>query len=293
MSIAKHLLLLSYQYKTGEKTMKKIGDIEDKGFDFEELFSKNVVLKEDVFVNKDIVGDAIMARIQTSRKSSLKYVWAAASVIIILLTTSTYLLCNLEYTSKKNSLAILLPDGSQVKMRKNSYLSYNRLSWLWNRTINFEGNAYFTVTKGRKFIVKTSFGDIEVLGTEFQVEANAESLAVECFSGAVGVKTGVGDKILNPNEKVRCTPEGMEFSPVEETVPPFLACNGVSLSDILYKIEELYNVTIMPKNICQGIIYDGLLPTNNLEEALEIVMSSCGMTYSINGNQIIISQYVE
>lgn len=273
--------------------MKRTGDIENKRFDFEELFSKNVVLKEDVFVNKDIVGDAIMARIQTSRKGSLRYVWVAASVIIILLTTSTYLLCNLEYTSKKNSLAILLPDGSQVKMRKNSQLSYNRISWLWNRTINFEGTAHFIVTNGRKFIVKTSFGDIEVLGTEFQVEASAESLAVECFSGAVGVKTGVGDKILNPNEKVRCTLDGMEFTPAEESLPPFLAYNGVSLSEVVYKIEELYNVTIMPKNICQEIIYDGLLPTNNLEEALEIVMSSCGMTYSINGNQIIISQYVE
>ena len=272
--------------------MERIEEIDDNSLDFETLFSK-VVLKEDEFVNKNIVGDAIMAQIQASRKRTLRYIWAAASAIIILLTTGTYPLSNEEYTSKKNSLAILLPDGSQVQMKENSHLSYNRIAWLWNRTIDFEGTAHFIVTKGQKFIVKTNFGNVEVLGTEFQVEASAQSLAVACFSGAVGVKTEVGDKILHPNEKVECTPKGMTFTPAKEPLPPYLEFNGVALNDVIDQIEELFDVTITPKDICQGIIYDGLLPTDNLGEALEIVMSSCGMTYSINGKQIIISQYVE
>lgn len=291
MYIVKHLLLLSCQYKTSEK-MDRIEEIDDNGLDFEMLFSKNVVLKEDDFVNKDIVGDAIMARIQASRKRTIRYVWAAASAIIILLTT-TYPLSNEEYTSKKSSLAILLPDGSQVQMKENSHLSYNRIAWLWNRTIDFEGTAHFIVTKGQKFIVNTNFGNVEVLGTEFQVEAGAQSLAVECFSGAVGVKTEVGDKILHSNEKLECTPKGMIFTPAKEPLPPYLEFNGVALNDVIARIEELFGVTITPKDICQGIIYDGLLPTDSLREALEIVMSSCGMTYSINGNQIIISHYDE
>ena len=269
-------------------TMERIEDIDDNGLEFETLFSKNVVLKEEEFVNKDIVGDVIMARIEASRKRSLRYIWAAASAIILILTTSTYSLSSQEFTSKKNSLAVSLPDGSQVQMQKDSYLSYNRISWLWKRTIDFEGTAHFAVAKGQKFIVKTNFGDVEVLGTQFQVTTGSQSLAVECFSGLVGVKTVIGDKILQPNEKVECSPKGMIFTPAEKPLPAYLEFDGVPLTHVVEKIENLFGVTITPKNICQNIKYDGLLPTGNLEEALEIVMASCGIEYSHTGDQIIL-----
>lgn len=268
--------------------MKKIENIDGDGLEFEVLFSKKIVLKEQEFVNKDIIGDVIMARIEASRKRSLRYMWAAASAIIILLTTSAYTLSNYEFASKKNSLAVLLPDGSHVQMQKNSHLSYNRISWLWSRTINFEGTAHFAVAKGQKFVVKTGFGDVEVLGTNFQVATGSQSLEVECFSGLVGVKTIVGDKILHPKEKVECSPKGMVFTPAEEPLPAYLEFDGVPLTSVVDKIEELFDVTITPKNICQDIKYDGLLPTGNLEEALEIVMSSCGIEYTNKGNQIIL-----
>lgn len=273
--------------------MKKVKGLDDNGWDFEELFSKNVVLKEEEFVNKDIVGDAIMARIQSSKQRSLRYVWAAASVVVVMLGTSTYLLSNEEFASKMNPKMVNLSDGSQVYMQKNSYLKYNRITWLWNRSIDFEGTAHFIVAKGKKFSVKTNFGNVEVLGTEFQVETGIKSLAVECFSGSVGVNTNVGNIVLHPNEKVKFSPQGMNFSPIKESLPPFLEFNGVPLVRVVDKMEELYSVTIQPKDICKDIIYDGLLPTDNLIEALEIVMSSCGLTYSINGNLITISQHVK
>lgn len=273
--------------------MKRIEDIDYNGLEIEALFSKKVVLKEEEFVNKDIIGDAIIAQIEMSRKRSIRYMWAAASAIIILLTTSTYSLSNQEFVSKKNPLAVLLPDGSRVQMQNNSHLSYNRIMWIWNRTIDFEGTAHFAVAKGQKFTVKTGFGNVEVLGTNFQVETGTKSLAVECFSGLVGVKTEVGDQILHPNEKVECSPKGMVFTPAEEPLPLYIEFDGVPLTHVVDRIEKLYNVTITPKNICQDIKYDGLLPTGNLEEALEIVMSSCGLTYSINGNQTITLRHAE
>lgn len=274
-------------------TMERIEDIDYNGLEIEALFSKKIVLKEEEFANKDIIGDAIMARIEASRKRSLRYMWAAASAIIILLTTSTYSLSDQEFASKKNPLAILLPDGSHVQMQRNSYLSYNRIMWLWKRSIDFEGTAHFSVAKGQKFTVMTDFGNVEVLGTNFQVETGTESLVVECFSGLVGVKTKVGDKILHPNEKVEFSPKGVVFTPAEKPLPLYLEFDDVPLTHIVDKIEELYDVTIVPKDICQDIKYDGLLPTGNLEEALEIVMSSCGLTYSLNGNQTIILRHAE
>lgn len=273
--------------------MKRIEDKKNSDLDLEKLLSEKVMLKEDIFVNKEIVGDTIMARIEALRKRSFWFGWAAASAILVLLSASMYLLGDREFASEKDRLAVWLPDGSQIQMQENSRLSYNRIVWIWDRTVDFKGTAHFTVAKGKRFTVRTEFGNVEVLGTEFQVEAAKQSLEVECFSGMVSVTTSVGDQILRTNEKIRCSPEGMIFTPAQEPLPDFIELNHVPLTQVITKMEELFHVTIVPKDICQGIIYDGLLPTGNLDEALEIVMSSCGMTYLVNDNQIIISRYDE
>lgn len=260
--------------------------------ELEKLFSEgNVRFTNETFVNKDIVGQNIMSRIKTPRKHSFRYVWAAASVMIVLFSVTTYLLNNREAVSGKNQLLLTLPDGSQVQMLENSQLSYNRIAWLWNRNVDFKGNARFMVAKGQTFTVKTQFGSIEVLGTEFQVETGYQNLVVECFSGVVEVKTDIGEQIVQTNERVECSPEGMILTIVREPLPPFLEFTHAPLVQVISKLEELFNVIITPKDICEKIVYDGLLPTGNLDEALEVVLSSCGIAYTVNGNQITISQF--
>lgn len=270
--------------------MNGIEDINNNDMDFEKLFSEaNIKFKDEMFLNKDIVGQKIMTRIGASRKHSFRYVWVAASIMVVL-SMATYLLSNREVITGKDTLLVTLPDGSQVRMLENSRLSYNRIAWLWKRNIDFKGNARFMVASGRKFTVRVEFGSVEVLGTEFQVEAGTQNLVVECFSGLVGVKTDIGKQIVHPAEKVACSPEGMILTVVKDPLPPFLEFTHTPLVRVISKMEELYGVTITPKDICEDIVYDGLLPTGNLDEALEVVMSGCGMAYTTNGNQITISQ---
>lgn len=271
--------------------MKKIEDINNDDMDLKELFSE-VKFRDAVFVNKDAVGDAIMERIGASRKRAVRHTWiAAASLVLAVLSTATWLMNNREFVSGEAVLALKLPDGSQVQMQENSQLSYNRIGWLWKRDVRFQGNARFKVAKGERFTVSTGFGGVAVLGTEFAVTAHKDTLVVECFSGAVDVKTQVGEQILHADEKVECSPRGMIFTPAQEPLPVFLEYDHVPLTQVVDKIEELYGVTVTPGDVCRGIIYDGLLPTGDLDEALEIVMSSCGITYSTDGKQIIISRY--
>lgn len=271
--------------------MKKTEDSNNNDLELKEIFS-NVRFSDERFVNRDKVGRAILEHIAASRRRSVRRMWmAAASVTLALICGTTYFLSGKEYVSEMDAMAFSLPDGSRVQMMENSRLSYNRIAWMWNRNVTFDGVARFKVAKGGRFTVSTGFGDVAVLGTEFLVKAGRDLLVVECFSGAVDVTTKVGEQVLNHDEKVECTPQGMKFTPAREVMPGFLEYDHAPLMQVIKKIEELYKVTVTPKDICRNIIYDGLLPTTNLDEALEIVMSSCGMTYSINDDQIIISKY--
>ena len=49
------------------------------------------------------------------------------------------------------------------------------------------GEAFFEVKKGRPFIITTDQGNVEVLGTRFNVRARAGVLKVDCLSGKVRV----------------------------------------------------------------------------------------------------------
>mgnify|MGYP000523752318 CR=1 FL=1 len=48
-----------------------------------------------------------------------------------------------------------LPDGSKVKLMGNSSLSYNRVTWFWERKLQLLGKALFKVTPGKTFTVQT------------------------------------------------------------------------------------------------------------------------------------------
>ena len=62
-----------------------------------------------------------------------------------------------------------LPDESSIHLNDASILSYNEKSYATDRSLKLEGEAFFQVAKGAKFVVNTKGGSIEVLGTSFNV----------------------------------------------------------------------------------------------------------------------------
>ncbi|MGG6495313.1 UNVERIFIED_CONTAM: FecR domain-containing protein, partial [Bacteroidetes bacterium 56_B9] len=71
------------------------------------------------------------------------------------------------------------------------------------------GEAYFEVKRNEKkpFIVQTSKGDIEVLGTKFNVEAYTSSpkLVTSLMEGSVKFSAGARSIVLKPLQKVLLT----------------------------------------------------------------------------------------
>src|SRR5690606_28191969 len=83
--------------------------------------------------------------------------------------------------TSKEVLSVLLSDGSQVWLDAGAELSFADDFNRSLRQVNIKGEAYFDVAKSVQqdkripFIVQTSLQKIEVLGTQFNVNAREDS----------------------------------------------------------------------------------------------------------------------
>lgn len=264
-----------------------------------EKILSEVSYKEDVTMpNKKLIGDIISQEREKLRKKEkarphmIFARWSiAASIAIILTVALGFLFANTTFSTQSGKLAVTLPDGSNVEMQANSELHYNRLNWLLSRTLSLKGVATFAVTKGSKFTVETQVGNISVLGTKFLVDQEDDNLHVDCFEGRVNVATDDGDKIIGAGETVDYnSTDGMKLSKQKEKLPNYFIYNNISLKNVVEQLEKIYNVNIQPKGLYQGLQYTGEIATGDLEEALDVVFSSCGLGYSIDGSTIHLNQ---
>ncbi|WP_426791337.1 FecR family protein [Sphingobacterium sp. WOUb80] len=103
-----------------------------------------------------------------------------------------------------------LADGTEIWLNSGSQLEYDINYGLSNRDVTLSGEAYFKVTKNKKlpFHVNAYGNTIEVLGTQFNVQAYAEEQKMETtlFEGKVNLKVkdkgSVHEFIMHPGEKI-------------------------------------------------------------------------------------------
>lgn len=106
-----------------------------------------------------------------------------------------------------------LKDGTEIWLNSDSQLEYNEEYGQSNRDVKLSGEAYFKVTKNKKlpFHVGASGNTIEVLGTQFNVQAYAEEQTMETtlFEGKVNLKVkdkgSIREFIMRPGEKIAVT----------------------------------------------------------------------------------------
>ena len=100
--------------------------------------------------------------------------------------------------SSKDSFEIVeFPDGSKAYLNNNSSIEYDKN--FDERLVKQNGEVFFEVTKGvSPFIVKTNAGEIQVLGTKFNVKSNKKELEVEVEEGSVELKI---DKLVKNVKK--------------------------------------------------------------------------------------------
>jgi transmembrane sensor len=162
---------------------------------------------------------------ENKRKGKTFFLWT--SVILILLTATTFIFkynnhstaANQNQLTQKTSSEIstrngsktnvVLPDGTLVKLNAGSKLTYDKDYGNTIREVNLTGEAFFDVVKNKEkpFIIHTRKIDIKVLGTVFNVKSypNEATTETSLVKGSIEVtfKDRPAEKvILKPNEKL-------------------------------------------------------------------------------------------
>ena len=124
----------------------------------------------------------------------------AASLLLLMVAGALFWRQPVEVTAPAGEqVTVTLPDGSSVEMNSGTTLSYTRRFSTWpfmpaeRRRVRLEGEAFFDVQRSKRpFVVETFNARIEVLGTQFNVRARADTgttgTQVTLASGRVRVR---------------------------------------------------------------------------------------------------------
>ena len=264
---------------------------------------------------RDRIWQAVLAGRQNNR-FSLRYgnLWikAAAVISLLILALGGYL-----YTKERGqvfrtafgeSRRLALPDGSHVTLNANSYL---KVSQDWHkagfREVWLEGEAFFEVSKINKkglplkFVVHTHDLNVEVKGTQFNVNTRKDQTQVVLSEGLIHLllKGNESGKqiLMKPGDLVDFSANRQQFSirhlpdaaPIYSWKDNRWTLNDTSLEEIAVLIQETYGVAV---SIGKGDLGDqkvtGVVPTDNLDDLLNSLESILPVTIRRNENQVTI-----
>jgi transmembrane sensor len=213
------------------------------------------------------------------------YLAGAASVAatIAILVVFWFFTASETISSRQGEIyAFRLPDDSRVVLHDVSSLSYRK--HLWKRDVKLTGEAYFEVEKGAGFRVKTRVGEVEVLGTRFRVQEEADGLMVQCFEGRVKTNYADNSWILEPGTQFagRHKTAKKEVFTTENGYPGFARFqrnfSNTPLRDVVHEIENFFEVDIRV-TIPAGKNFSGSVHSGNLENVLRIVCEPLQLDY--------------
>ncbi len=229
-----------------------------------------------------------------------KMISIAASVTIIIGLVSVLRFYSVStYTTPGMHSTTYLPDGSTVQLNAASKLTYYPLWWKFKRIIKFKGEGFFEVQKGNKFVVHTLYGDVEVLGTSFNVFARKEAPRVSCLTGRVRVTSkNQSQVVLLPNSKAELlTNKNIKVSKdinVENDIAwrkNYFRFESEPLKNVFLEIERQYGVKL-EMDFSGSATYSGnFQKKERVEDILNYVCSPMGLTFKKKSdNEYIILQ---
>lgn len=243
-------------------------------------------------------------------KKGWKYAAAIAAVIAVVGFTAWYALNGREgdlitvSTQSGETLALVLPDSSQVWLNENTTLTYPKAFEESARELSLNGEAYFEVTKNKHkpFRVTSKNMSVEVLGTKFNFKSldGGKTAEASLIEGEVKVEGNhdEGSITLSPGQKVELNlmTRQMKVSQTDAIVDavwhdnliPLNQADVFRIADIL---EKLYGMDIiLSPDIDQTATYSGVLQKKEtIEEVLKILQNTIHIDYKLYQGAVFIS----
>ena len=233
-------------------------------------------------------------RVKVISMKTVSAFMAIAAVVVIGMFIFTGVSSTVYESGYGEQLTVKLPDGSEAILNAKSKIIFDTKSWgkSKNRMLSLSGEAYFKVKKGSDFIVNTDYGDVTVVGTEFNVKSGKKFLEVICHEGKVKVRStdkspiyltkGKAYRNLNNKESNWNVKVGQLGWLIGETV-----CYDLPLKKVLKMLENQFNVVFVNTNVDVNQSYSGTYTNDDLSLALKTVLIPMDIRYKVKKENII------
>jgi len=264
-------------------------------------FSKS---KEDVWSELSALIDEkeTTETVQPKKQGQLKQlniVYAAAAVIVLLLSTTAFLRLYTKTIAAGagQHLTALLPDGSSIELNASSTIQYHPYWWRFNREVKFEGEGFFKVQKGQSFEVVSTKGRTIVLGTSFNIYARKNDYKVTCYTGKVRVVSVVSGEStdITPNQQAIIKTDGKVISHTEINTDETISWindqfifTGTPLYIVFEEIERQYGISIQTKEKLSYNYSGNFTRKQSADEVMHKVCLGLGLKYQkVDGGYLV------
>lgn len=219
-----------------------------------------------------------------------------------------------EYDNGSDSVQrILLSDGSEVLLEKNSRLSYAAAFTSGKREVYLTGNAFFKIARNpsKPFIVYTQDIVTKVLGTSFAVKAPAGGKMVsvlvktgkvsvfrrENFAGPEAGSGTLKGLVLTPNQEMVYDVVHEQMNKSLAETPTLTRDSAVSfnfddtpVADVFRKLHDAYGITIVAdEEALTSCTISATLGNESFYEKLNIICKIINATYQVIDGNIVIN----
>ena len=230
------------------------------------------------------------------RQDSGKLVYAGNSC------AAGQIIYNVLNVPRGGEYALLLSDGTKVWLNSDSRLRFPVQFSGKEREVFLNGEAYFEVSHDAEhpFIVHTSLGKVEVLGTEFNIQdyGTEQQVVTTLVSGKVKYATETGkDCMLKPGFQVVDNRKGGTLKVREVNLEEYVGWKeGLytfydrSLEDIMQTIQRNYDVQVFFENEkLKTLRFTGDLKKYDcVEKFLRFIEMGGDVTFVVKGKKILI-----
>ena len=269
-------------YATYKRIIETTDSLEAPDFDVEEAFL--------AVRNKRMLQEPKVVQLHP-----FKRFMKVAAVAAVLIVGSYFYLNTLDETASTQYAEranVTLPDASEITLNADSKVSFSKKNWDKERKVNLEGEAFFSVAKGKKFTVATKAGDITVLGTQFNVEHRDNFFEVSCFEGLVSVSfKGMETKVPAGSSFFAMNGKTDEQEVLKNGKPSWMknesTFKSIPLHYVLDEFQRQYNITVTTENVDIDQLFTGTFSNLDAELALQSISVPSQIKFKFEGNKVL------
>jgi len=210
------------------------------------------------------------------------------------------ILFNTISTARGNQYQLVLSDGSKVWLNAASSLRFPTSFKGKERRVEVTGEAYFEIAKNPAlpFIVQAGNGEIDVLGTHFNVNAYADEPSVKTtlLEGAVAVKKAAARQMLVPGQQAEFSPQGAialaeNVDVTRETAwkDGFFWFNNTDIHTLMRQVSRWYDVEVEFKGNITDDGFTGKVSRSVPLSKLLNVLEQYELHFKIEGKKLIVT----